>query len=124
MTDWGWWAGSTEEYMNIGGPFATREEAIKAGQEDMLGDPFWIVEACLHKWQAPDAWSVMDMMADNTDEFFYEDGFPGWDAHKDVVKAAEDDLQSIMNEWLKRWQMILPTPTAFSGCGKAERIEP
>lgn len=123
MSGWGWWAGTSDEFMNIGGPFATREEAIEAGRDHQCGDPFWIVEARLAVWSPPSAAAAMDEMADSSDELFYDDGFPGFDGGREAEKAAEADLQSVLNEWFARHQHILPTPTAFDGCSKAETID-
>jgi hypothetical protein len=40
-TPYGWYAGTSEEYMNIGGPFDTREEAIEVGRHNQGGDAFF-----------------------------------------------------------------------------------
>ena len=111
-----WWAGTSEEYMNIGGPFATREDAIKEGRHDQGGDPFCIVRAGLHEWQAPDADAVIDQWIDSCDELWYEDGFPGFVGpnKKERVKAATDDLQAVLSDWFQRHRDLLPTPTAFA----------
>lgn len=120
---YGWWAGSSEEYMNIGGPFPTRDEAVRTGREWQGGDPFWIIEARLSEWFPPDASNVIDIIVDNSDELFYDDGFPGFDGGKEAEKAAEEDLQRVLNEWFQRHQGIFPAPTAFDGTANLEQID-
>ncbi len=120
----GWWAGTNEEFMNIGGPFPTREDAIAEGRHSQGGDPFWIVEASIADWTAPTASSVLDMIAENADELFYEDGFDGeFNGGKDAMQVAENDLQTVLNEWFLRHLHIFPTPTAFGCSGPPEQID-
>jgi hypothetical protein len=122
---WGWWAGTSEEFMNLGGPFATREEAIAEGRHQQCGDPFWIVEARLAEWSPPDAEDVMNRLAESGDDYqmFYEDGFPGFDCSAEVEKQAEADLQGVLTDWFARWRHILPSPTAFSGTSGLEQVD-
>ncbi len=108
-----WYAGTSEEYMNIGGPFEERDEAIAQGRHEQGGDPFYICQAALYGWSAPDAADVMNQWIDGHDELWWEDGFGGFDGGKDKEAAAEQDLQIVLNEWFQRHKVILPTPTAF-----------
>ena len=108
-----WYAGTSDEYMNIGGPYKTREEAIAEGRNDRCGDPFYICNAALYGWSAPDAESVIDNWVNDHDELWWEDGFPDFDGHKDLEAVARNDLQTVLNEWFERHRVILPTPTAF-----------
>jgi len=108
-----WYAGTDEDYMNIGGPFKTREEAIAEGRHDKQGEPFYICNAALYGWSAPDADCVMDHWVDDHDELWWEDGFSGFDGAKEAEAIARDDLQTVLNEWFERHRVILPTPTAF-----------
>lgn len=120
----GWWAGTNEEFMNIGGPFPTREEAIEEGRHQQGGDPFWIVEAALADWFAPCASQVIDLIAESADELFFEDGFDGeFNGGKDTLQTAEDDLQNVLNEWFMRHLHIFPTPTAFGCSSPSEQID-
>lgn len=109
----GWYVGASEEYMNIGGPFETREDAINEGRSDRCGDPFYICNAALYSWQAPSADVVMDAWIDDHDELWWEDGFSGFDGPKDAEVCAQEDLQTVLNAWFERHKGILPTPTAF-----------
>lgn len=111
--DHGWDAGHNEDYMNIGGPFKTREEAIAEGRHDRQGEPFYICNAALHGWTAPDADCVMDHWVDDHDELWWEDGFCGFDGGNEAEAIARDDLQTVLNAWFQRHRAILPTPTAF-----------
>lgn len=121
----GWYAGGSEEYMNIGGPFATREEAIAEGRHDRGGDPFYICFAGLMPWSAPDATSVIDRWTEDHDELWWEDGFPGFDGPDAEGReaAAEADLQRVLNEWFQRHKDMLPTPTAFAVHHSGEWID-
>ena len=109
----GWYVGANEEYMSIGGPFADRDEAIAAGRHDQGGEPFYICQAALYPWRAPDASEVMDQWIENHEDLWWDDGFGGFDGAKDSEVAAEQDLQTLLNEWFQRHKVILPTPTAF-----------
>ena len=119
----GWYAGYNEEYMNIGGPFVTREEAIAAGRHDCADDRFYICRASLYGWSAPCADEVMDQWIEGHDELWWEDGFSGFDGPKDAEVKARDDLQTILNDWFERHQSILPTATAFCAESDGEWIE-
>lgn len=119
----GWYAGTTEEHMNIGGPFASREEAIAAGRHDQGGDPFYICEAALYGWRAPEADTVMDAWIEDHDELWWEDGFDGFAGKPDAEVRAHDDLQTVLNEWFDRHREMLPTATAFACHGKGEWID-
>jgi hypothetical protein len=118
-----WWVGTSDEFMNIGGPLLSREAAIEEGRGHQGGDPFWICRATLHTWAPPSAESVMDLMADQSDEYWFDDGFPGFDGGKDAEKAAEADLQQVLNEWFARHLGIFPAPTAFAASSATEQID-
>jgi hypothetical protein len=118
-----WWAGTTSEYMNIGGPFATREEAIKAGRDEQCGEPFCVIQARLHKWGAPDASAVIDQWVEQSDEYFFEDGFDGFVGGSHAEKAAEEDLQAVLNAWFERHKYICPAPNALAWSGNEEIID-
>ena len=118
-----WYAGTDEEYMNIGGPYKNREEAIAEGRNDRCGDPFYICNAAMYGWSAPDAESVIVGWVDDHDELWWEDGFSGFDGHKDLEAVARNDLQTVLNEWFDRHRVILPTPTAFCSHTGGEWID-
>lgn len=119
----GWYVGSNDEYLNIGGPFHTREEAIEAGRADKCGDPFYICNAALHSWAAPDADTVMDSWIESHDELWWEDGFDGFCGARDSEVVAVDDLQTVLNDWFERHKAMLPTPTAFCATSDGEWID-
>lgn len=116
MTKFEWWVGGNDEFLNIAGPLASREEAIAAGEHDRPGEPFYICRAGLHEWRAPDAASVMDQWVEGHDELWFEDGFGGFDGPNasEREKAAEADLQEVLNAWFVRHKAMLPTATAFA----------
>lgn len=112
----GWWVGSSDEYLNIGGPFSTREEAIAEGRQDCGDDPFYICFAGLHHWAAPNAETVIEDWVDRSDDLWFDDGFPGFSGPdaKEKERAATNDLQTVLNDWFHRHHEMLPTPTAFA----------
>jgi len=109
----GWHAGTSDEYMDIGGPFASREDAIAAGRHNQCGEKFYICQAALYSWTAPSADEVIDQWIENHDELWWEDGFGGFDGRPDAEVIAHDDLQAVLNDWFQRNRAMLPTPTAF-----------
>ncbi len=119
----GWWAGTSEEYLNIGGPFANRDEAIAEGRHAQGSGPFYICEAALYGWRAPEADTVMDAWIEDHDELWWEDGFSGFDGARDAEVKAHDDLQTVLNEWFDRHRAMLPTATAFSYHSNGEWID-
>lgn len=119
----GWWAGTSDEYMNIGGPYDTREEAIAEGRAHQEGERFYILRAALMSWAAPDASHVLDNFVDDNIDAFFEGDFPGFDGGKEAEKAAEADLQKVLNEWMDRHKAMLPPTTAFDGISDGEWID-
>jgi len=120
-----WWVGANDEYLSIGGPLETRDEAIARGRDYRAGYPFYITRAVLRKWTAPDAVSVMDHWVDAHEGLWYEDGFPGFEGPnmRERELAAETDLQAVLNEWFERHRDILPHPTAFAWTADGEWID-
>lgn len=119
----GWYAGSNSEYLNIAGPLLTRDEAIAAGRADRCGDPFYICEAMLHTWSAPSADSVMDSWIEGHDELWFDASFDGFDGPADADVCAEEDLQTVLNEWFERHKAMLPSSNAFSSVWNGEWID-
>lgn len=119
----GWWAGTNPEFMNIGGPFPSREQAISEGRSYQNGEPFYIIEAAIQGWSAPCAEDVIERWCENADEYFYEDCFDGFVGGKEAELEAENDLQRVLNEWFLRHKDICPTPTVFATRGAAEAID-
>ena len=117
-----WWAGSGDEFFSAG-PCETRDEAIKEGCDNWGEGPFYIMQAEIASFSAPRADAVLDLIADSTDDLFFEDGFPGFDGTVEEMKAAEDDLQAVLDAWLLRHPGIFPPATSFALHGAAERIE-
>lgn len=119
----GWWAGVNEEFMNICGPVATREAAIAEGRRHQNGDQFWICNAVMHCWAAPDAQTVIDNHVESSDELFFEDSFDGFDGTPEDEQRAVEDLETVLAAWFERHHHIYPSPTAFSSMWDLERID-
>jgi len=119
----GWWVGETEEYMNIGGPYPTREEAIASGRNAQCGCEFYICYASVEDWCAPSADVVMEWWIDEQDDLWFEDGFPGFLGPAERVRAFEDDLQRVLNDWFVRHADMLPASTVFAFSRDGEWID-
>lgn len=119
-----WWAGDNEEFYRVG-PCVSRDAAI-AEARSYFGEDCWlhILEAELARWAPPSGSQVIDMMIDNSDELFFEDGFDGMAGTDDEVARAEAELDALLAGWLERHRSIFPTPSAFGWMGAREQIEP
>lgn len=122
----GWWTGTTEDFLNIAGPLDTREDAIEAGRESVPGERFYICRAEVHEWHVPDASIVIEGWIEEHYELWYDDDFPGFEGPNQLEreKAAQDDLQTVLNDWFERHKSMLPTATAFAWHADGEWIEP
>jgi hypothetical protein len=123
---WSWWAGRDEEWLTIG-PCNTRDDAIAEGLSDIgegEGD-FVILEGIMHDIRL-DASSIIDNAydhwADDSDLFSTEHDAPEPKGSKEDQKAAEDDLQSLLDAWVAKWRHTLPTPNMFASTRNQETI--
>lgn len=108
----GWYFGYNESTMKAG-PFDSEEKVTRAGYNDHPEGGFFIVEAVLTPWHAPDADSVIEQWIDSHEELWHEDQeFPGFD-DDDQTNNMRRDLQSLLNCWLEKHKSNLPTPTSF-----------
>jgi hypothetical protein len=125
-TDWAWWAGRDEEWMTVG-PVSTRENAIAQARDDIgegEGD-FTIMEACMHAISL-DAASILDNAyndwADNGDLFSSEHNAPEPQGTKEEQKAAEIELQVLLDAWVDKHRHTFPTPNMFAATRNQEWI--
>lgn len=117
---WGWWAGSTEEFMNHGGPERTREDAIAVGRDAADGEGFHIVEARLAEYKFS-AERVIEDMLENA-ETVYED-YAEIVAPADEAAAATAELQSLLDGWVARHPSMFTPATSFRATRNLEFIE-
>lgn len=115
-----WWAGDNEEFFRIG-PCGTREEALGEAR-GYFGEEATIhlIHAAIADWCAPGGDQVIDMMIDNSDDLFVEDGFPDMAGTKEAVAAAEAELDHLLATWLAKHRAIFPDPTSFGWIGERE----
>lgn len=117
-----WWAGDNEEFFKVG-PYAAREEALGEAKAYFGEDSgIYLMQARLADWSPPDASSIIDLMIDNSDELFFEDGFDDMAGTKEAIANAEAELNELLSGWLNRWRDIFPTPTSFGWMGPQEFI--
>lgn len=99
---WSWYAGRDEETFEEG-PFATRQEAIDAGFENLCDDDesgFYIVEAVAGKLRTDvfDGDQVVNIINDRNEDARVDEGV------MDVVGALElNELVAELNKTVKAW---------------------
>lgn len=99
MTDWYWYAGSSEEYYDYG-PFALKEHAIEAVRENL--DYGYIVEAKKAPLKISDRFCGETFMIDTderAEELHDEDGNPVFVANKAQIEDLERRVRKALDEW-------------------------
>ena len=116
-----WWAGSSEEWYQVG-PCTSREEAIEEGRayfDD--GEGFHICEAKQHQLKF-DARTLIDSQYfENEDYFTYDDG-----SDPDRLEGSDQadlELQRLLDDWLDRHRKTFVQPTIFAWTKNKEFIE-
>jgi len=113
-----WWA-SRDADVYTSGPHDTREQAIFAGREEFDGDAFYVVEAGIAPLRFSGA-RLIDSQYFDDDELFHEDG-PDAD-RRGNCKAADAELQEMLNAWLVRHADTFVAPTIFAWSRNEEFI--
>lgn len=120
--EWQWWAGDNEEWFSSG-PHPTREVAIDQGR-DYFGE-----EAILHIVEAApqrvtfSASNLIEAQYFECDDYFSgEHGDPDRVGGPDVVKAADAELQSLLDWWASRWQHTFNRPEMFAATRNSEVV--
>jgi hypothetical protein len=123
---WHWWAGRDEEWLTVG-PCNAREDAIaEAVCEFGEGEgDFVILEGVMHEISLS-ASSIIDdaynRWADDSDLFSSESDAPEPCGSKEEQKAAESELQALLDAWVAKWRHTLPTPDMFASTRSLETI--
>lgn len=128
---WGWWFSSDEE--NYSGPYATRDEAIRAARHEDCGEwgrvpgvgRFYLLEARqgpIALWAYTDSGSVMERVMEAVDdEYGGEDGIEWDNAWPDAAdRRLEVWLRRVMRFW-QWWHGIEVRTWAFTHSRNAER---
>lgn len=113
---WFWYSGSNDEFYQ-NGPFATREEAI----DELYGEGGYIVEAKPQKVAFSAVRMIDDQYFDCEDYFSGENNEPD---RKGKFEEANAELQSLINEWLVKWEDTFVQPEIFAATRSEEYIEP
>lgn len=125
--DWAWWAGKDEEWMTVG-PCPTREDAISEFIDDIgEGEGDGIVIEAVMSTLSLDAASILDNAyehwSDCGDLFSHEYGdAPEPQGSKEDQKAAEVELQALLDTWFDKWRHTFPTPNMFASTRNREVI--
>ena len=115
---WKWFSGSTDEWF-ANGPFDTRNEAV----HELDGYGGYITEAIPGAVTLNAKRLLDDQYFEADDLFSYEDG-PGPDRRGDDsdIKAADAELQALLDDWLDRWRHTFVTPTLFAQSRNTEQV--
>lgn len=126
--EWAWWAGRSEEYMDLG-CYSTRDDAIEGGIDSVgkgEGD-FVILEATSRIAPPLEADSIINTyfeeLGENTDYYSGECDYPEWTLDKDKQKEAEAELQDFLTAWSAKWLTDnMTSPDVFDGIRNVETI--
>jgi hypothetical protein len=124
--EWRWYGGDNDEFYNVG-PCATREEAIAEARARYGADVrLYVVEGAPQALQPPDAEDVILHYLEGSaqDGFDAEHRECDREGGADQVRAADEELQELLNGWLDRWRHTFATPNLFAACRNEEVIEP
>ncbi|MBB3940726.1 hypothetical protein GGR39_002383 [Novosphingobium fluoreni] len=113
-----WWASRDGDFYTSG-PHDTREQAIFAGREDFDGGAFHIVEAGIAPLRFSAA-RLIDQQYFEDDELFHP-GASGAD-RRGNCKAADAELQEMLDAWLVRHADTFVAPTMFAWSRNEEFI--
>jgi len=113
-----WWASRDADFYTSG-PHETREAAIFAGREDFQGGEFYIVEAGLEPFGL-DAAELIESQYFEAVGLFHGDG-PDPD-RRGNCKAADAELQEMLDAWLVRHADTFVAPTIFAWSRNEELI--
>lgn len=111
---WEWWSGTNDEFYT-NGPFATREEAIR----ELDGYGGHIIEAVKRtvKFSAD---QLIDAQYYEDDDYF--SGEHGEPDRKGDWKAADAELQAMLDAWAEKWQHTFIAPEMFASSRNREEI--
>jgi hypothetical protein len=124
--DFKWWASENEEWYSVG-PCATREEAIAEARSRYGADVrLYVVEGAPQALQPPTAEEVILAYLEGSaqDGFDAEHRECDREGGTDQVKAADEELQELLNGWHSRWRHTFSTPNLFAQIRSEEVIEP
>lgn len=126
QTDWAWWAGRDEEWLQCG-PYPTRDDAVAEGM-NYVGEgerDFVVLEGVMHQIRLSADTIINDAYehwSDSSDLFSPEFDAPEPCGSKEDQKAAEDELQAFLDAWVDKWRHTFPTPNMFAATRNLETI--
>jgi hypothetical protein len=121
-----WYVGNGAQPENYSeGPFDTREIAIEVGREEFTEFGFTILEAFKGAFSPPSAADLMEEMLDRwSDDDMGREDCAEFEGGKDAIKAAEADLDALLNGWFQRHAAIMPKPWCFYASRNEEYFPP
>lgn len=126
--DWSWWAGRSQEWMDLGN-YSTRDDAIEGGKSSVgegEGD-FVILEATALTPPPLDADDIInnyfERLGDCGDYYSGESDYPEWTLEQDQQKTAEAELQAMLTAWSEKWLIgNMPAPDMFGQTRNVETV--
>lgn len=113
MTGFKWYAGDNEEVYRYG-PHDTREAALDdAFGNNNAGATIYVIEAVSQQLHLS-ARHTIECMLDNSDELYGDEGNPGREGTAAAIRAAEAELQILLDDWLDRHRGTFTEPTMFA----------
>jgi hypothetical protein len=126
--NWQWWAGRSEEWMDLGS-YQTRNDAIAGGLANVgQGEGDYVVLEAFALVPPPlDADTIIndyfEYLGDNSDYYSGEAGYPEWLLPTEQQKIAESELQSFLTAWSEKWLINnMNEPDQFGGTRNVETI--
>jgi hypothetical protein len=101
-----WWVADSEDAEVFQGPYDSREEAIRVGEGDFEGEPFYVVEAdktVMSSYVDGEAYAerIMEDIIDRNDECFGEDGPDDpWAEYEKPHLSLGNAIETAVAAWL------------------------
>lgn len=113
MSGFKWYAGDNEEVYHYG-PHDTREAALDdAFGNSEPGDTIHVIEAVSHQLQIS-ARRTIETMLDDSEELYGEGDTPERVGSTEAIRAADAELQALLDDWLDRHRATFNEPTQFA----------
>lgn len=114
---WLWWSGSDDEWFN-NGPFKTREAAIEALEHERG----YVIEAMQQGIRLSAPRLIEEQYFEAGDLFDGDRTEPDRVGGADVIAAADDELQALLDDWVQRWSHTFVEPSMFAASRNQEFV--
>ena len=115
---WVWWSGSNEEFFS-NGPFATRDEAVDALDEERG----YVIEAVPYALKFDASRLLEDQYFECEDYYSGEHGEADRVGKPEEIAEADAELQALIDAWTAKWKHTFVAPEMFASSNPAEFIE-